>query len=392
MLLIKPLCGLAVLGCIVWLLGWILGDYTSGQAEVEDVGRLVVDSRNVHLYGVDGLDAAQTCTFGSRRWLCGRDASQALRQWLGARTVRCLPEGRTVSGEIEGLCYAGTEDLSQWVVENGWGLADSHSTPRYVAVEARARAKLVGLWSSSFIVPRLWRISHRGRQRSRPTAEADLELATSSWVDRWRVFLPVAGVAISFGLLVHWFPRVWTRLIPQNMSPTHAWRVRRSRRLIGRIREIGRVRGAAAQFAYLRKVDPLVVEELVLSAFEVRGHKIQRNARYTGDGGVDGRCWIDGEPYLIQVKRYGSFVSAQHVAEFGALCAIENAKGLFVHTGRTGAGARVAAGATVTIVSGSGLLQMLGLSESQEDNLIADPPIKNATVNVLGDSIRRVES
>jgi len=46
-------------------------------------------------------------------------------------------------------------------------------------------------------------------------------------------------------------------------------------------------------FAYLRKVEPFIVEELVLSALDQREDiKIQRNKRYTGDNGVDGRFYI----------------------------------------------------------------------------------------------------
>jgi restriction system protein len=147
---------------------------------------------------------------------------------------------------------------------------------------------------------------------------------------------------------------------------SHAWRIRRSHRLLAKLKGIGMDRGPRAQFAYLRKVDPLVVEELVLTALENQGHRIRRNVRYSGDGGVDGRCWIDGQLNLIQVKRYGRHISAQHVQAFDAICAQENAHGLFIHTGRTGPSAAAVAGEAVKIVSGARLLQVLGVAHTQQ--------------------------
>nr|WP_306670548.1 restriction endonuclease [Acidithiobacillus ferrooxidans] len=45
----------------------------------------------------------------------------------------------------------------------------------------------------------------------------------------------------------------------------------------------------ARRIAYLRKIDPLVFEELVLDAFQKEGWLVQRSTRYSGDGGIDGR-------------------------------------------------------------------------------------------------------
>lgn len=92
----------------------------------------------------------------------------------------------------------------------------------------------------------------------------------------------------------------------------------------------------ASRMAYLRKLNPFVFEELILTAYSQTNFKIQRNKRYTGDGGIDGRVKIDGNWYLIQAKRYSNHINAGHVGDFARLCARRNLNGLFVHTGRTG--------------------------------------------------------
>jgi restriction endonuclease Mrr len=73
---------------------------------------------------------------------------------------------------------------------------------------------------------------------------------------------------------------------------------------------------AALHYARLRAMDPLAFEELLLEAFERRGHRVIRNRRYTGDGGVDGEVIIDGQRWLIQAKRYRDAIKPEHVREF----------------------------------------------------------------------------
>lgn len=89
-------------------------------------------------------------------------------------------------------------------------------------------------------------------------------------------------------------------------------------------------------FGYLRKVDPFVFEEIILTALKLQGHRVKRNSKYTGDGGIDGRVFIKGERYLVQAKRYKGHINLQHVKDFIRICEKDKSKGLFIHTGRTG--------------------------------------------------------
>lgn len=119
--------------------------------------------------------------------------------------------------------------------------------------------------------------------------------------------------------------------------------------------------GDGQRLNYLRKVNPYVFEELLLTAFERRGYRIKRNWRYSGDGGLDGQVWIEGQRYLIQAKRYARAITPDHVAEFGALVRSEGCRGLFVHTGRTGPKSRaiLVRIPEVELFSGQRLLDLL---------------------------------
>lgn len=134
---------------------------------------------------------------------------------------------------------------------------------------------------------------------------------------------------------------------------------RRSLAVLATIQEPGR------KFAYLRKVDPFVFEEMILEAYEQRGYRVKRNHRYTGDGGIDGRVYLDGQLHLIQAKRYAGHITAAHVREFYQLVTANGCKGLFVHTGRTSR-YLVRGNERVTIVSGQQLLELLAVTRIGE--------------------------
>ena len=142
-------------------------------------------------------------------------------------------------------------------------------------------------------------------------------------------------------------------------SPRHACNVRRSRQVLRAIRSFTEPGVAGRCFSYLRQVDPLVFEEVVLSALEDAGAFVLRNRRYTGDGGVDGVVWMATHGWIaVQVKRYSGHIDLQHVFDF--LQEIRRGSfdgGVLVHTGRSGKGVREAIrNGGVTLISGDGLL------------------------------------
>lgn len=116
----------------------------------------------------------------------------------------------------------------------------------------------------------------------------------------------------------------------------HRWRRRQARTMCVALRGPDRSQPPARIYARLRAMDALAFEDLLLESFAMRGHKVVRNRRYTGDGGLDGRVTIGGQTWLIQAKRYASAIRPEHVEAFAILCRRHGAPGLFIHTGRTG--------------------------------------------------------
>ena len=127
----------------------------------------------------------------------------------------------------------------------------------------------------------------------------------------------------------------------------------------------GELSGAQG-IGYLRKIDPYVFEELVLDGFQANGYRVIRNNRYSGDGGIDGRVQYNGKTYLIQCKRYKSYIQISHVEEFGRLCEEAGLYGFFVHTGKTGAGSWEGKSRRIRFVSGERLLSLLSGKDNPE--------------------------
>lgn len=142
----------------------------------------------------------------------------------------------------------------------------------------------------------------------------------------------------------------------------HRHNVQAAERVLDEFRSWDTTRLLPRIIAYLRQIDPYVFEEMVLTALERQGGIIERNLRYSGDGGIDGRCRLYGELYLVQAKRYRGSIQTQHLRDLSDAIAREGADGgLFVHTGKTPSAAYhvMALDPRITLVSGQDLVDLV---------------------------------
>lgn len=140
----------------------------------------------------------------------------------------------------------------------------------------------------------------------------------------------------------------------------HQRNIRNSKNIISKLNSL---EFDGQKINYLKKIDPFVFEELLLSAFQKKGFKIQRNKKYTGDGGIDGVIFDnENNKYLIQAKRYKNYINLAHIKEFGRLIKKHKCKGFFIHTGKTGKGSfKETLNYDMEIVSGSKLIELITL-------------------------------
>lgn len=156
-----------------------------------------------------------------------------------------------------------------------------------------------------------------------------------------------------FKTIIHWFSRILNAIRLMGAFK-HKYNVKKSRRVLAKLSTFDH---DASALVYLRKIDPLLFEELTLSLLEQRGILVLRSKRYSGDGGLDGQFYWPGLGWhAVQCKRYGKAITPAHARSFAELCARRFKGGLFVHTGRTGDSSQEAlAGDGLGILSGSDL-------------------------------------
>jgi restriction system protein len=141
----------------------------------------------------------------------------------------------------------------------------------------------------------------------------------------------------------------------------HKKNIQKASKVLLKIRTIEGQFREAQILTYLRKINPYVFEELLLTVFEEHGYAIKRNKRYSHDGGLDGKIYDKGKLIYVQAKRYKSYINAAHLKAFKVCVEKSNAKsGFFIHTGKTGKELYDNfRNSNISILSGSKLIQFI---------------------------------
>lgn len=77
----------------------------------------------------------------------GAEARDALRGYLAGKDLDCQDQGDDKYNRRLVLCKAGGDDISKWMVRNGWAIAYTWYSNDYVADEAYARQHRLGMFA-----------------------------------------------------------------------------------------------------------------------------------------------------------------------------------------------------------------------------------------------------
>jgi endonuclease YncB( thermonuclease family) len=133
----------------------------AGPADVVDGDTIVIAGTRVRLEGIDAPEADQTCnSITSGPWACGKQATGALAQLIGGKSVRCESRGLDRYGRTLGVCSLGELDVNSWMVRQGHAWAFVKYSASYVQDEEQARSQRIGIWQGD--ATPAW--EHRARQ------------------------------------------------------------------------------------------------------------------------------------------------------------------------------------------------------------------------------------
>jgi endonuclease YncB( thermonuclease family) len=117
----------------------------------------------LRLYGIDAPELSQTCKDGQgTEYPCGTQARDALRDMVYGKDVTCKGRGEDKFGRLLAVCNADGAEINTEMVRQGWAVAFSAHSVRYVLAERDARKNQRGIWWGEFEQPR----EYRDRQRS----------------------------------------------------------------------------------------------------------------------------------------------------------------------------------------------------------------------------------
>lgn len=117
---------------------------------VEDAGTLKSDDTIIHLAGVVAPAAGETCKDAAgTAWPCGNRAKTALRSMIRFRTVECRSVGAAEAGGFTARCTVAGDDLSLWLVEQGWARATADADREFQDKAEAAKKAKRGLWRAA---------------------------------------------------------------------------------------------------------------------------------------------------------------------------------------------------------------------------------------------------
>ena len=134
--------------------------HISGRAKAIDSTIIQINEQRVMLFGVNSVMRKQGCRLDGKPWLCWPAVVQDLQSLLDQGPVTCDVIGEPdVYGRLLGRCTVNGKSLNEQLVADGFAVARVSESKDYIATEAAAKEKKIGLWRGEFAPPGAFRRS-----------------------------------------------------------------------------------------------------------------------------------------------------------------------------------------------------------------------------------------
>jgi len=137
----------------------------SGRAEtMPKSGIIELKGKDLSLHGIQIVAHNATCKDSNGQWSCGKSAWEALKIKLDSGPVHCTLISdlqNTERNPEQANCLLKKENISIWLVSQGWALTSNEPEAFLSSQENLARENNEGIWRDGFIPPHSWRISFK---------------------------------------------------------------------------------------------------------------------------------------------------------------------------------------------------------------------------------------
>lgn len=108
----------------------------------------------VRFQGIDAPESKQTCRCSGEDVPCGQIATEKLKELVGNNKVSCNSESRDRYGRSIGECFitknGKTISLNQWMVYNGYAIAYTQYSKKFLSDELDAKEHNRGFWACEY--------------------------------------------------------------------------------------------------------------------------------------------------------------------------------------------------------------------------------------------------
>jgi endonuclease YncB( thermonuclease family) len=139
-------------------LAWAQGQ----EVRVFDGDTFSVSGEVIRLWGIDAVEAKQSCSMRGVSYSCGSVSRAYLQALIDPGSLECQekPKAPRETRKVA-QCFVKGKDLGQLMVSAGWAVDYLHfSKGFYAEDEAQAKKAQRGFWAGEFQNPKDWRNAH----------------------------------------------------------------------------------------------------------------------------------------------------------------------------------------------------------------------------------------
>jgi len=132
----------------------IQANQITGSAKAVDSAVIEIDGQRIMLFGIDSVMRKQSCTVDGKIWQCWAAAVRYLQTVVDQGPATCEVVGEPDTfGRVLGRCSINGQSMNERLVREGYAVARPNETSEYVAAEADAKERKLGLWQGQFLRP-----------------------------------------------------------------------------------------------------------------------------------------------------------------------------------------------------------------------------------------------